>query len=233
MNLRRSKLQSWSAAQMFEFRHAKKYMDRLHIAELLQKANSRDFLVSSGYFDSSLVSEYFDGSLKDYKEFVLHITDKNVLEIGPCLLAQVASWDVARHRFAIEPLYEKISLEQRKRFGVDGYPNVTAYASAAENLISELVGTIDGAVLIRNCLDHSPKWAFIMANLSLYVTKGAQLLLWNDLSHPRHLRRGHYEICKEIDQFRNLILSLGWRVIFEFQKSESECVNYGCRAVKM
>lgn len=63
MILRRSKLQSWSAAQMFEFRHAKKYMNGLHIAELLQKANSRDFLVSNGYFDSSLVNEYFDGSL--------------------------------------------------------------------------------------------------------------------------------------------------------------------------
>ncbi len=111
---------------MFEFRHAKKYMDGLHIAELLYKSNSGDFLMSSGYVDSSLVSEYFDGSLEDYKEFVLHITGRNVMEIGPCLLAQVASWDVARHRFAIEPLYEKISLEQRKRFGVDGYPNVTA-----------------------------------------------------------------------------------------------------------
>lgn len=223
---------SWLIAQDFEFKHARQFMNRQCTRDLLERINSSANLVSRGWVDESLLKDFFGGSLDEWQLFLQHITDKNVLEVGPCIAAQVANWDVARNRFAIEPLYDKISHEQRLKFGVDGYPNVKAYSVPAEELIADFVGMIDGAVLIRNCLDHSPAWPFIMANLGLYTTKGTQLLLWNDLWHPRHLRRGHFEICKQIDQFRNLLLSFGWRIIYEFQMSESKCVNFGCRAEK-
>jgi len=232
MIFRKTVSTKWTAAQKFEFRHAKKFMNAIDTQSLLKRINSPDFRVSSGYTDPSIVEEFFGGSITDWEQFVRHITDRTVLEVGPCIASQIAGWDVAKSRLAVEPLYEKISAEQQRRFGIDGYPNVKAFSIGAEICIDELVGKVDGAVLIRNCLDHSPHWPFILANLSLYSTKGAQLLLWNDLWHPRHLQRGHFDVCKNTDQFRNLLSAHGWQVLFEFQK-ESECVNYGCRAVRI
>jgi len=232
MIFRKTVSTKWTAAQKFEFRHAKKFMDAMDTESLLKRINSPDFRVSSGYTDPSIVEEFFGGSIADWEQFVRHITDRTVLEVGPCIAPQIAGWDVAKSRLAIEPLYEKISSEQQRRFGVDGYPNVKVFSIGAEICIDQLVGKVDGAVLIRNCLDHSPNWPFILANLSLYSTKGAQLLLSNDLSHPKHLRRGHFEISEETNQFRNLVIALGWEILFEFQDPDSLCTNWGCRAVR-
>jgi hypothetical protein len=100
-------------------------------------------------------------------------------------------------------------------------------------LIPELIGQIDGALFVRNCIDHSPSWPFILGNISRYLAPGGQLLIWNDLLHPDSYKDGDYDICDNKEMFRDLIISFGFQIVSEWEFPESVWLNYGCRAIKI
>jgi hypothetical protein len=199
----------------------------------LQETNSKDFRASKGYADPTELVEFFSDDKDIWASFINDITDKVVMEIGPCLIAKIAHWDVASRRIAIEPLYSQISQYQNANFGMNGFPGVETYAVPAEKLLPEFIGLVDGALLVRNCIDHSPYWAFILGNIAQYMAPGAQLLIWNDLLHPDSYRDGHYDICDDKELFRNLIVSFGFKIVSEWNSPTSVCLNFGCRAVKI
>ncbi len=223
----------WSSAQEWELGNSIAYMSNEGFKKQLWETNSKDFRASKGYVDPTELVEFFSEDKEIWTSFISDITDKVVMEIGPCLIAKIAHWDVASRRIAIEPLYSQISQYQDATFGMNGFPGVEVYAVPAEKLLPEFIGLVDGALLVRNCIDHSPYWAFILGNIAQYIAPGGQLLIWNDLLHPDSYRDGHYDICDDKELFRNLIVSLGFKIISEWESPTSVCLNYGCRAVKI
>lgn len=178
-----------------------------------------------------MLKEFFANDDDRWQSFVAHIAGKYVLEIGPCVASQLSTWDVAARRYVIEPLYEQIADYQRQTFGMTAFRSIDAYARSAEELIAELVDKIDGAILIRNCIDHSPQWPFILSNVASYAARGAYLLLWNDLFHAPGYEEGHYDITRDYIGFRRLIENLGFNILLDYQ-APSVNINYGCLAVR-
>jgi SAM-dependent methyltransferase len=228
-----SPINPWASAQEWELGNSIQYMNQHSFADALEHVNNPEFYASTGFIDDADLNEFFSGNREVWIEFIEQITGKRVMEIGPCLLAKIAYWDVASERIAIEPLFDRISRYQNEVYGKNGFPGVEVYSSPAEKLIPELVGKIDGALFVRNCIDHSPNWPFILGNISRYLAPGGQLLIWNDLFHPESYRDGHYDICDDKELFRELIISFGFRIDAEWDMPDSACLNYGCRAVKI
>lgn len=223
----------WLKAQKLELGSAISHMGKPSFEEVLEKRNSSKSGVSTGYVDPTLLSEFFSDDIQVWNEFVEHIRGRRVLEIGPCLIAEIGLWDVASERIAIEPLFDEVRKYQQDKFGMTGFSNVRVLATPAEKLVPELMGKIDGAVYVRNCIDHSPYWAFILSNISRYLAQGGQLLLWNDLTHSEGSKDRHYDICDDEEMFRNLIVSFGFEIVAEWQLPRSGWLNFGCRAVKL
>lgn len=229
---RRPKRLAWADAQKYEFENAKQFMESEPFKQALSSVNDSTRLVSTGYVDPLMLKEFFSGEREEWLKFVRHITGKVVVEIGPAVATQLALWDVARRRVVIEPLYNLVYEHQRMHYGMTGFENVEAVSEPAETRIDGLVGEVDGALLVRNCLDHTPSWPFVLSNIADYMKPGAELLLWNDLTHPEEYLDGHYDITDDPASYRRLIENLGFSIVSEYQELGSACINYGCRAIR-
>lgn len=224
----------WADAQKFELKHAIGFMDHPGFQEWVSRFDDSRFLASNGFLDKYFVGEFFGGDEVIAADFLRHITGKAVLDIGPCVFTPISVWDVAARRIIIEPLYNQVSQWQIENRGRNLFVNVDeAYSSPAEQLIPQLIAKVDGAVLVRNCIDHSPQWPFILSNIARYMTPGAVLLLWNDLMHPPEYLDGHYDITDDSAAFRRLLETMGFSIEFEFRQPHSTMLDYGCRAVMM
>jgi hypothetical protein len=225
---------NWSDAQKFELKHAIAFMDDPSFKEWIERIDDPLSRVSKGYRDARFVSEFFGGDQARADEFFQHITGKMVLDIGPCVFTPLSFWDVASKRAIVEPLYNEVAQWQIENRGKNLFVNIDApYATPAEKLIPELERKIDGAILVRNCIDHSPQWPFILSNISRYMAPGAVLLLWNDLTHPVSYLDGHYDITDDAVAFRRMLEDFGLRIDFEFRVPWASMLDYGCRATKL
>ena len=222
----------WSDAQRFELHHAIQYMQTPGFAATVDTLNSLEKNASTGYVDPLMLKEFFASDHSIWLQFVDHIRGKTTLEIGPCIATQLSLWDIANRRIVIEPLYNQVVEYQAAHFGKTAFRQVEAFTMGAEKLIDELVGKVDGALLIRNCLDHSPAWPFILSNIADYMAPGSVLLLWNDLLHPKQYLNGHYDITDNVASFRRLIENLGFEILDEYENPTGECLNFGCRALR-
>src|SRR5581483_3568069 len=101
-----------------------------------------------------------------------------------------------------------------------------------ETFQEALAGRIDGAILCRNMLDHTPRWAFVLGNIAAYAAVGCKLLLWTDLDHLGTADEGHYDITNDSASFKRLVEALGFRVIREHSAERAE-LNWGCFAEKV
>ncbi|MFK0335614.1 hypothetical protein ACIQUB_31430 [Rhizobium sp. NPDC090275] len=224
----------WNDAQKFELKHALAFMDHPGFKEWVSRFDDPQFLVSNGFRDKYFVAEFFGGDDTLAAEFFDHVTGKTVLDVGPCVFSPTSVWDVAAKRIIIEPLYDEVSRWQIDNRGRNLFVNIDeAYSSPAEKFIPELVAGVNGAVLVRNCIDHSPQWPFILSNIAKYMTPGAVLLLWNDLLHPPEYLDGHYDITDDPIAFRRLLETMGFKIEYEFVQPNSTMLDYGCRAVLM
>lgn len=223
----------WADAQKFELKHAIAFMDHPGFHEWVARFDDPKFLASNGFRDKYFVAEFFGGDDFKAQKFFADIKGKTVLDIGPCVFTPTSVWDVAAKRVIIEPLYDEVSQWQIENRGRNLFVNIDeAYSSQAEKLIPELVGKVDGAVLVRNCIDHSPQWPFILTNIARYMAPGAVLLLWNDLMHPPEYLDGHYDITDDPAAFRRLIETMGFDIEYEFRQENSTMLDYGCRAIR-
>jgi hypothetical protein len=221
---------TWGNAQQYEFKSAIDFMQSELFYKALLTINDKKNLISNGYRDPLLFKEFFGGNETLWNAFVGHITNKSVMEIGPCVATTLSTWDVARLRYVIDPLYNRIVEYQNSQFRSNGFIDIIGYTQPAEKLIEELIGQIDGALLVRNCLDHSPNWPFILNNACDYLSSGAYLLLWNDLMHGPGFESGHFDITDDVDSFRRLIRRFGFDVIVEYSDLDNPNLNWGCLA---
>lgn len=224
---------TWEASQRYELEHAIVYMDspqfRSHHADLV----SGKLNVSSGYRDQLMLREFFGDSSADFEHFLSHVKARVSLDIGPCVASQIAGWDVAAVRYAIEPLLDPIVEWQKSKLNGSAYEGMVGFARPAEELIGDLVGKVDGAIVCRNMLDHSPHWPFVLSNISSYAAQGCKLLLWTDIDHRGTADEGHYDITSDARAFRRLVEQLGFRVIREYSAAAREELNWGCFAERL
>jgi hypothetical protein len=108
---------------------------------------------------------------------------------------------------------------------------MTIFPIPAEVTERALLQKIDGAIYCRNCLDHSPNWPFIMANIARYAQPGCKLLLWTDIFHGESIDKGHFNIVEDPALFRNLVGAFGFLIECEFSDM-SRGKNYGCLATR-
>lgn len=221
---------TWNSSQKYELEHAIDFMNGSTFRALHGELTSGRLRVSGGYRDPLMLQEFFGGNPPEFDEFLSHIEGRVCLDIGPCTMSQIAGWDVAKERIAIEPLLEPIVLWQETNLGKSAYDGFRNYAKPAEVLVAELVLAIDGAIVCRNMLDHTPSWPFVLANISSYAVPGCKLLLWTDLDHRGTDDEGHYNITSDVSAFRRLVEQLGFNVIREYTAVQRHELNWGCLA---
>jgi hypothetical protein len=220
------KNRSWRASQTYELTNAELFMQGDFFKQLFAEIVSGQRLVSKGYRDPTLLQEFFGSDEGLWHSFLAHITAKRALEIGPAVASELATWDVVKDKYVIEPLYDQIAAYQQRTFGTTCFEGITCYSQPAEQVIPELLGNIDGAILCRNCLDHTPNWRAVLENIAQYASPGAYLLLWTDLYHP-HRDEGHYNLMKDKEAFRKLIEKMGFEILLTYSQN-AEHLDFGC-----
>lgn len=183
--------------------------------------------------ENLVVKEFFAGSHSDWQEFASFIEDKTSLEVGAGPCGALAIWWWGKRRIIVDPLaaeHKRISLELfRKTWFGD---NVELYSQPAEQLIPELVGKVDGAVICRNALDHAEDPMVILDNISAYAKHGCYLLLWTDLWHLKGHDRGHRNITKDKLAIEKKLKAIGFEILYAFSdaRADGSSIEYGCLA---
>lgn len=228
------KAKSWESAQKFELDHAIGFMQQDFFRELHRDTVSGKLKISTGYVNELMLKEFFGGDLAAWKGFTAFIGGKACLDVGPCVYSPLACWDTASQRYGIEPLFEAVDRWQKANLGHSAFDGMKVFTEPAEQTIPELVGRIDGAIVCRNMLDHSPHWPFTLVNISRYARPGCKLLFWTDLVHSDvELNEGHFDITSDLGSFKNLIEMMGFKVIQEYSDAApGRELNWGCYAEK-
>ncbi len=181
------------------------------------------------------VEEFFAGDPGLAAAFVADMAGKVVLEVGggPAPLTTILTRRL-RALHLIDPLVDRYDDFIQRTFGHSWRaPNVTLRAANAEERIPELVGRVDGAIVCRNCLDHTEQPARILENLAAYAAPGCILLLWTDLVHLDGHDEGHHDIARDPAEFERTLQGLGFRIVRRTpEKSGSRTVSYGCYAIR-
>jgi hypothetical protein len=224
---------SWAGAQNYELIAAFEYMQTNFFKEVHKKSTQPSDKISNGYFDETMTKEFFQSDKKQWDAFVEHMKGKNCLDVGPCIASPWRRFDIASTRYAVEPLFTEVDAWQRKNLHSSLFENINTFSSPAEELVEELVGKIDGAILCRNMLDHTPQWPFVMANMAKYAKSGCKLLLWTDLDHGEGGDEGHFTITTHVAHFKLLVETLGFRIISENKDANRLSLNWGCLAEKI
>ena len=151
--------------------------------------------------------QWFCGSQELFAQFVAHTKDRTSLEIGSGPMGQLASWPWIRRRIVIDPLIEKYRAYQLRRFGKTVWTDdIETHACAAESVIPELRGKIDGAIICRNALDHTEDPLSVLAAIAQYAAPGCYLLLWTDIWHLGGVTIGHRNITKSVAAMDALLI---------------------------
>jgi hypothetical protein len=224
---------TWEASQQYEWEATVKFMSSSEFQELaLRIRNDPSQKISNGYSPKLTITEFFGGLDLEWHAFIRHISGKTCLEIGSCTSSILSGWDTAAERFVIEPLADKVSAWQCENLGFSLYEGLTTYSLGADQYIEALERKVDGAIFCRNCIDHSPDWAFILSNISSYALPGCRLLLWNDIFHLDGTDSGHYDLTKDPYAMKRLISRLGFDIMREYNDSSRRDLNWGCFAIK-
>ena len=225
---------TWIKSQEYELEYGKKWMRSeaakkyLNDCKKIKKTKVYEF--NHGY------ANFFTKKPELFAEFLLQTTGRARLEVGTSVCPLVNSFWWTSVNYVIEPLLDVIVPYQRELLGYTVFDETINYSVPGEVLVPELVGKVDGVVVCRNCLDHTPQWQDILRNISQYSVPGAWLLLWNDLHKPQEPDAGHYNITTDVDWWRDNIISLGYSIINEYTEPEHDVqgiLNYGCVAVRV
>lgn len=227
-------MKDWNVAQNYEFKFAVEFMQTPFYRNLFNDMIAGKQKVSEGYISDLILKEFFDNSKDEWNKFVSFINGKNCLDIGPSVFTPLSTWDVAKERYIIEPMFAMLNEWQVNNLGNSAFKDMKMnYGWSAEQNIPELVNNINGAIYCRNMLDHTPDWLEVLVNITKYAKRGCKLLLWNDLDHKGHANEGHYDITTDVDSFKNIVKTLGFKIIREYQDKEREFINWGCFAEKI
>lgn len=223
----------WEKAQQFELRHSRRWL-KDNFAPLWSQIEDarRSGRYWSGPMDL-MRSDFFQGSETDWLEFASFIENRSCLEIGAGPCGALAIWWWVKRRVIIDPLilmYLAISLEM---FNRSWYTDeIELIGTPAEQVEPRLLGTIDGAIICRNTLDHCADPGQVLRNIAQYASRGSLLLLWTDLWHTGGRDQGHRNITRDRSSFLTQISELGYHILRDFSDPDRSTVNFGCIAEK-
>lgn len=229
---RKPKAKTWENSQEYEFRAAVSFMkDNIYkeiVSRTVESKKNHTYTLNIEFY----MNEFFNNDVANYNAYAKHIENKNCLEIGPSVVSTLCTAWWTKNNFIIEPLLDQIMEYQRHDLGFSLFDDTTNFAKAANIHIPELDGSIDGAIICRNCLDHTPEWFFILNNISSYAKPGALFLFWSDLYHNLGVDEGHYNITKDVEEFKRLLYNFGFKIQHQYSIPNRDTVNFGCIAVK-
>lgn len=167
-------------------------------------------------------------------KFMDSIKDKKCLEIGSGPFGYLGARIWIKDRYIIDPLIDFYKSTEIEEFGKTFFTDdIKLHNIFAEDLIKELVGQIDGAIICQNALDHCDDPDTVLFNISQYAAKGCIFLLWTDIWHNIP-DRGHKNITKEISDMDKKMDGLGFEVISVSSpvRNDNSTIEYGRVAVK-
>lgn len=223
---------TWDRSQDYELNCAVNFMDIQYYKDYLERDKEIFEGKIKGLNTPCFMSEFFKDDDNLLRQFIDYTTGKICLEIGPSVGPLISSFWWTKRNYIIEPLLDKIVASQKELLGYTIFDQTINYSQPAEKIIIELIGQIDGVVVCRNCLDHSPQWPFILNNIASYAQSGTYLLLWNDLFHLNGTDDGHYDMTQDIDGFKRLLNNVGFKIEREYDILGRDTINYGCVARK-
>ncbi|MEX0343826.1 MAG: hypothetical protein AB3N20_02810 [Rhizobiaceae bacterium] len=198
----------WENSQIYEFKHSRLFMESAHFAAYLESYKSGEPI-----FEQALRVHFFpEGSDEEIAALVDHARARNNLEIGPSCGPVIFGFDAAKPPTIIEPVGEKIVEYQQEKFGFNVFENARLLSIDAAKPVAELEGAVDGAIYVRNCIDHSPKWPFIMSNIARYAAPGCRLIFWSEMNHGPEPDMGHYNMTDDVNDFLRFTEALGFRI---------------------
>lgn len=218
-----------SKAQVFELDHNAQTIES-DFARVYAEAAENEAV---GGLWQSASDQWFQGDESLFQQFVEHVRERKVLEIGPGPFGHIAPCYWMKDRAVIEPLVDRYRELQIKAAGETFFTDkIKAYAQPAEVVIDELIGAVDGAIICRNALDHCEDPLAVLYNLGKYAAPGAWLLLWTDIWHLEGHDDGHQSITKSPEVFETFLRAVGFEVVKRGAQVRDGrgYIEYGCIA---
>jgi hypothetical protein len=92
------KIKNWSISQTYEINHAKQFMESDFFIELYHDLKSGKLQSSCGHVNALMLKEFFDEDIEKWRDFLNFIVAKHVMDIGPCVMSPLATWDDPRKK---------------------------------------------------------------------------------------------------------------------------------------
>jgi len=206
----------WQKAQKYECQSHLDYM-----------AENGDHLPSKGF------GEFYDDDEVVRQELFEHIKDKVCLEMGcgPCPI--ITGW-TARKRIIVEPLLQ----HYQQRMHLPG--ELILVGEAGEIALPRFAGAVDGALITRNCIDHSEDPLLLFDLFLDCGAPGCWLMHWCEIWHHLGVDEGHRQITKDRGVMRSRVEAKGYHIRREFSVYDGEtprnpggnALDWGCLAIK-
>lgn len=206
----------WEYSQVYEFDYTRQWMEGAPFRDYLASLRSNKSVIIE-----TLKGYFFRGNEAEFDELCQHAKGRQNLEIGPSCSPLIYGFNPTIPPYIIEPMGEKVVEYQRQHFGFDVFESGRLFSVDAAKPIAELEGAIDGLIYVRNCIDHSPKWPFIVSNIARYAAPGCKLLFWSEMNHGAEPDIGHYNITDDVSDFLRLVEALGFRIDRHFSNDPS------------
>lgn len=170
----------------------------------------------------SLVNEFFG---IDVAALMAHVSTRTVIEVGCGPNPMIHTWS-AHRRILVDPLLA--------RYGLD-FGGCEMLSERAEDALPRFASAIDGAVVCRNCIDHSDSPIEILDLALACAAPGAYLLFFSDLEHLRGCDEGHRNVGLTPDEVAARIQAAGFSILGPADMRpvhDPNLVSYGCYAVR-
>jgi hypothetical protein len=182
------------------------------------------------------INSHHDNFFRDKAEFDAFCEKtkgKRCMEIGSATEGVLVLMPWIKDRILIDPLIIKYRDAQLEHAGKTFLVDIDLRGQIAETVIPEYVGTVDGAIVCRNTLDHTADPWTIIENMATYAAPGCALLLWSDIWLLRPVDVGHRNITKNPQEMEDKLKALGFDIVRTLPHIEDRpTIQYGCVAVK-
>ena len=206
--------QQFSSAQTFEWKETRSTLQKM----IKKQGGIHNFLsdIPKDHTPSSnqFFSENYGGCRADYPEFVEHLKDKALLDIGGSFGSITSRWTYVKRRILIDPLVDQINafIKENGREPWYDVDNVVQYSVPAEELLFPLINSVDGCIYSRNCLNHTQNAWKILDNIAEYAMEGCYLLLWNQTWYDGN-EKGHCSMTRNPQEVEDYIINRGFKII--------------------
>lgn len=223
---------AFKSAQWYELISAKGSINR-SFAELIV---ALDTAKAAGNLWQGPNDLFFGGDEALFRGFVEHVRDRSCLEIGAGPYGYLSPCYWIKRRVVIDPLVDQYREHQMRSFGRTFWtPEIETHALPAEQIVPQLCGAIDGAIICQNSLDHGEDPLAVLNAISEYAAPGCFLLFWTDIWHIKGTDIGHRNITRSQEVMPKILSGLGFSIVrtsITHRKPNAHTIEYGCLARK-